>query len=127
MIVGTMSGIAPTWFTHSRPGYRPRTRLNASSVPSAVASTVVHAAILRLRPVAASQTGSFTYAAYQRNDHPGGGNCRYDAELNEIGNTMKSGSIRNRKTSPQNTFKARRPRERRGRRRSGDELCFIAG
>src|SRR2546425_4751281 len=70
MIVGTISGIAPTWLTHSRPGYRPRTRLNTSSVPRIVARTVVHVAILRLRNVAASQTGSFTYAAYQPSDHP---------------------------------------------------------
>src|SRR5262249_47867016 len=46
------------------------------------------------------------------------GNCRYDAELNEIGKTMKSGNIRNRKTVATYTLSASRRGERPGRRRA---------
>src|SRR3990172_6446536 len=99
MIVGMMIGAVASWLKTSFPGYRPRTRLNASSVPSTVASPVVHTATFRLRTVASSHAGSAKYALYHRKERPGGGNCRYEAELKEIGTTMNSGAMRNAKTA----------------------------
>jgi hypothetical protein len=39
---------------------------------------------------------------YHFKENPGGGNCRYSAELKDIGITIKIGKMRNSRMHPQN-------------------------